>query len=327
MEFFIRDQIVHEADLEGDFDTKRRMLRVFRKLANTVIIFLAQIEDAQKRLFEKKKFILRTDYLVSVKNIPRNLWSEVLANKAQLVEWKDLFAFEPKSDIFNFKGKINEYVLEQHPTIVVDTRHFLSDFTARLLVAVDDIDERTDGVLIKGENFQALNLLQEKYREQVKCIHIDPPYNTDTSGFLYKNCYRHASWLTMMADRFNVAIPLIGADGHLLCHIDENEYERLKILLDYQSIPDAGTVVWDKRNPMTARRGIATQHEYIVWRSFTERSIYQRNTNIVEMLRAAETIIKRGGGVTDGARRKFSEWVRKNTRLSGGEKSYLLLRQ
>jgi adenine-specific DNA-methyltransferase len=129
----------------------------------------------------------------------------------------------------------------------------------------------------------------------------------------------------MMGDRLNAARPLISADGHLLCHIDENEYERLKILLDSIGIPDAGTVVWDKRNPMTARRGIATQHEYIVWRSATEKSIYQGSTNILEILRAAERIIARHGGVTDVARREYSEWVRKNHRLSGGEKAYSYL--
>ncbi|MBN1104858.1 MAG: site-specific DNA-methyltransferase, partial [Deltaproteobacteria bacterium] len=163
LEFFIRDQIVHEADLEGDFDAKRRMLRVFRKLADTVITFLAQIEDAQKRLFEKKKFVLRTDYLIPVQNIPRDLWKDVLANKAQLEEWKTLFALEPGSPIFDLKGKINESVLEQHSTLVVDTRHFPPDFTLQLLETIVDLDERTDGVLIHSENFQALNLLVARY--------------------------------------------------------------------------------------------------------------------------------------------------------------------
>jgi hypothetical protein len=51
-----RDQVVHEADLEGDFEAKRRMPRVFNKLAETVMTFLAQIEDARKRLFEKPRY-------------------------------------------------------------------------------------------------------------------------------------------------------------------------------------------------------------------------------------------------------------------------------
>jgi len=161
--------------------------------------------------------------------------------------------------------------LKSHPTLVLDTRHFPQDFTDRLLASFDNLDEVTDGLLVHSENWQALNLLQEKYRERVKCIHIDPPYNTQTSGFLYKNDYQHSSWLAMMENRVRISQTLLAHDGHFLSHIDENEYERLKILFDNVGIPDAGTVIWDKRNPMTARRGVATQHEYIVGAS-SERS-------------------------------------------------------
>jgi 16S rRNA G966 N2-methylase RsmD len=63
---------------------------------------------------------------------------------------------------------------------------FQQDFTDRLLASFDDLDESTDGLLVHAENWQALNLLQEKYRERVKCIYIDPPYNTGNDEFLYK---------------------------------------------------------------------------------------------------------------------------------------------
>ena len=76
--------------------------------------------------------------------------------------------------------------LKENPNLVLDTCHFDSNFKDRLLAYFDDLDNETDGLLIHGENFQALNLLMEKYREAIKCIHIDPPYNTKTSGFLYK---------------------------------------------------------------------------------------------------------------------------------------------
>ena len=267
LEFFIRDQIVHEADLEGDFESKRRMFRVFRKLADTVITFLAQIEEAPKRLFEKKKFVLRTDYLVPIQNVPRELWKNVLANKAQLEEWKALFSLEPKSDLFNLKGKINEHVLEGNPTLVVDTRHFLPDFTARFLETIEDLDEWTDGVLVHGENFQALNLMQERYRKQVKCMYIDPPYNTGDDGFPYKDNYQHSSWLSMLGDRIELSRRLLSEDGVFYSHIDDNELFRLKLLLDPIFGPERFlcSFSWIKRyGPPPDTKDIGYVHEDII---------------------------------------------------------------
>ena len=121
-----------------------------------------------------------------------------------------------------------------------------------------------------GENFQALNLLQARYQGQVECIHIDPPYNTQTSGFMYKNGYQHSSWLAMMQNRMEAGIRLLHKDGSFLCHIDENEYEALHLLFTNMTIPDGGTIVWDKKNPMLGRKGVATQHEYVLWRTWSE---------------------------------------------------------
>src|ERR1700730_4062754 len=102
----------------------------------------------------------------------------------------------------------------------------------------------------------------ERYRERVQCVHVDPPYNTQTSGFLYKNSYQHSSWLSMIAGVTQTVAPYLTPDGSFLCHVDENEYERLHLLFDTLSIPSGGTIVWDKKNPMLGRKGVATQHEY-----------------------------------------------------------------
>jgi adenine-specific DNA-methyltransferase len=291
--------------------------------------FWRRSRTSRKCSGRRSKFVTETFYCITIGNIPESFYPEIAACDAQWEEWKTLFAIEelPKNllsgDVTTMEGRIA--FLKAHPTLVLDTRHFPPDFTDRLLASFDNLDEMTDGLLVHSENWQALNLLQEKYRERVKCIHIDPPYNTQTSGFLYKNDYQHSSWLAMMENRVRISQTLLAHDGHFLSHIDENEYERLKILFDIVGIPDAGTVIWDKRNPMTARRGVATQHEYIVWRSAIDDSIYQKNTNIVEMLETAKAIIAKYGGVTEDARREYAEWVRKNPKLSGGEKAYCYL--
>jgi len=266
LEFFVRDQVVHEADLEGDFDAKRRTIRVFRKLAETLISFLAQVEDAQKRLFEKKKFVLRTDYLVPTQHVPRVLWPEVLANKAQIAEWKDLFALAPKSDLFNFKGQVNERVLDQHPTLVVDTALFDEHFKERLLASFDDIDEATAGILVWAENYQALRLLDGRYRGRIDCVYLDPPYNSKTTEILYKNNYKHSSWLALMAGRLERSRLLAAPESTHVLAIDENEQERLGLLLG-QMFPDADRVtVTVVHNPRGIQgSGFSYTHEYAVF--------------------------------------------------------------
>lgn len=114
-------------------------------------------------------------------------------------------------------------------------------------------------------------------------------------------------------------------DGSFLCHIDENEYEHLQLLFEQFSVPNAGTIVWDKRNPMNAGSGIATQHEYISWRSRQETPIYLRNDSILSMLNAAAEIKKKHRGVTEIAQKEYAAWINGNSELTGGEKAYRFL--
>ena len=332
LDFYLKNEVLNleemeaagESLAEGWFQT----MRLIKNIGGRIIEFLAQIEEFQKMLWEKRKFITDTFYCITVGQIPEKFYSEIAVCKSQWEEWKALFHIDEEENLLTIGKNKNERrlkFLKHHPTLVLDTRHFPTDFIDRLLASFDNLDEITDGLLVHSENWQALNLLREKYRECIQCIHIDPPYNTQTSGFLYKNNYKHSSWLAMMESHLFIVRNLISEKGHLLCHIDENEYERLNIFMDTLGIADAGTVIWDKRNPMTAGRGIATQHEYIIWRSWVDDSIYQRNTNIMEMLATAKTIIDKHGGVSTEAREEYANWIRENTKLTGGEKAYRYL--
>lgn len=86
----------------------------------------------------------------------------------------------------------------------IDTRCFGQEFKERLLEKLSekaDLEELLDGSLIKSENYQALNLILEQYRNKVQCIYIDPPYNTGNDAFLYKDKYKDSSWLSMIIER------------------------------------------------------------------------------------------------------------------------------
>lgn len=117
----------------------------------------------------------------------------------------------------------------------MDTSLYPPRYQQKLLTLLSekwDLDANTDGVLIHSDNFQALNLLQARYREQVKCIYIDPPYNTDSSAIFYKNSYKHSSWLSLIENRLSFSRQLMSDNSFLFVAIDDLELFRLNNLIN-----------------------------------------------------------------------------------------------
>jgi len=128
----------------------------------------------------------------------------------QIQEWKELNIVDDDFTIENiWDNTINgKEIKTEYIHLPIDTKYF-KDIEYDILSIFDDIDEELNGILIKSENYQALNLLKNKYEEKVKCIYIDPPYNTGNDGFLYKDKYMHSTWLSMMNDRLSLARDLM----------------------------------------------------------------------------------------------------------------------
>jgi hypothetical protein len=134
-----------------------------------------------------------------------------------------------KGDLGGFASPHTVAYLHEHPFLMVDTALFDVTFKGKLLGAIDNLDESLDGLLIHGDNFQALNLLQELYREQVKCVYIDPPYNTDSEPIAYKNGFRDSSYMSLMADRLSEGKELLSNDGIICTTIDDYEHKNIGI--------------------------------------------------------------------------------------------------
>ena len=210
--------------------------KLVHQIASQIIEFLSHIEEFQKTLWLKKKLVLSTDYCLTLDRVPEEFYPEIVRNDAQLNEWKDLFAIhEIESNLISTKytEPLSIDFLKENKNLVLDTCHFDSDFKDRLLAHFDDLDNNTDGLLIHGENFQALNLLIERYRESIKSIYIDPPYNTNASAILYKNNYRDSSWMSLMADRIPVALEMLVDNGMFCTAIDDVEAANLRQFLQH----------------------------------------------------------------------------------------------
>ncbi|WRD92032.1 site-specific DNA-methyltransferase [Helicobacter pylori] len=94
------------------------------------------------------------------------------------------------------------------------------------------LKDRNTNYLIKGNNLIALHSLKKKFAKQVKCIYIDPPYNTGNDSFNYNDNFNHSSWLVFMKNRLEVAREFLSDDGVIFVQCDDNEQAYLKVLMD-----------------------------------------------------------------------------------------------
>ena len=239
LDFYIKNEVMRLDDIENAeapaVESYLAKIKVLRKIAGKLIDFLAQLEDFQKKLWLKKKFIIETNYCITIDRVPEELFAEVAACDAQCEEWTKLFAIdEIQADLHSpgFSRPLSVEFLKANNKLVLDTRFFDDSFKARLVASIENFDEQCDGLLIHSENFQALNLLKERYREQVKCVYIDPPYNTASTPILYKNEYRHSSWAALMWDRLAISRVVMKKNGVKSVAIDDTEMLNLSKILE-----------------------------------------------------------------------------------------------
>lgn len=236
LDFYIKNEVMFLDDLDATYIMEHlAQVKAIKLVGEKIITFLAQLEDFQKKLWLKKKFVVGCDYCITLDRIPRTLYSEIIANDAQRKEWVRLFAIdEIKGDMMTegYSEPLTEKFLEDNPFLVLDTKFFSAEFKHKLVGSMEKVDEECNGLLINSENFQALELLQEKCRETIKCVYSDPPYNTDASKIAYKNGYEHSSWISLMDSRLLLLKQLLNDTGIISIAIDDYELRNLNLLMD-----------------------------------------------------------------------------------------------
>ena len=123
-----------------------------------------------------------------------------------------------------------------------------------------------DNLLVQGDNLEALKALLPFHRRQVKCIFIDPPYNTRSAFEHYDDNLEHAQWLSMMLPRLQLLRELLREDGSIWVTIDDNEGHYLKVLMDevFGRGSFVATCVWQKRYSRENRESIGDVHDYVL---------------------------------------------------------------
>lgn len=263
LDFYIKNEVMNldnlqNAEVFGNIEKQLRMIQCLRAIAQDLITFLAQLEDFQKKLWEKKKFVSRTDYLVSVSYLDSDLIAEVLNNEAQWDEWRKLG--------FVDLAEINREKLLSEGALIIDTSLFSESFKWALLGTISNIEEAISGSLFHSDNYQALNLIKSKYGKQADLIYIDPPYNTNSTPILYKNEYKRSSWASLMANRLETSMSLLKEDGVKAVAIDDSEVTNLSKIMESLSDEHRLTRVTVVHNPKgSITKDFNRTHEYCLF--------------------------------------------------------------
>jgi adenine-specific DNA-methyltransferase len=272
LDFYIKNEVMHLDDVQNAeafaaIERNLRMIQCLRAIALDLITFLASIEDFQKKLWLKKKFVVAAHYCVTLDRVPVALYPAIAANPAQWAQWHDLGMRNSAAP-----GSIDD--LKAQRFLMVDTALFDAAFRADLLKAIPDLDGSIDGLLVHGDNFQALTLLTERYREKVKCVYIDPPYNTDASAIVYKNGYKNSSWNCLLNQGISAVSRMTVPHGIICGSIDDTEVSNFREILQEHFPKQVGISVV-KANPQSRKTSgkFSPVHEYAIFFGKSESAI------------------------------------------------------
>lgn len=217
-----------------------RQLQVLKEIAYKIIDFIAQFEDELVKIWNKPKFVLDSHYVITLDRIAKcekgmQLLERLVAHpgmEQQLQEWRDLGIVDPDftSENLFVTDSTGRRLHERYQYLPLDTKYF-QNLELDILALVDHLDRQLDGWLIKSENYQALSTILPKFQGKIKCIYIDPPYNTGQSEIDYINKFKDSAWLSMLENRLAISKNFLTADGLLCMTIDHVELHNARCLI------------------------------------------------------------------------------------------------
>ena len=271
LDFYIKNEVTHLDDVQNagaiaDIEKNLRMIQCLRSIALELISFLAQLEDFQKKLWLKKKFVVSSDYCITLDRVPEALYPEIVANERQWQQWRRLGVWDQDSS-----GTIDD--LRSGRYRMVDTALFEREFKQQLERTISDLGATIGGLLLQADNFQGVNFLTPCWNRQISGIYIDPPYNTDASPIIYKNGYQHSSWASLFTGRMTIALKLLDQKGLICVAIDDFEYpQQFQIMNGILGLKHCGTaVVRSKPQGRPTASGFSANHEYAAFWSPVEK--------------------------------------------------------
>ncbi|MEJ2250878.1 MAG: DNA methyltransferase, partial [Candidatus Lokiarchaeota archaeon] len=224
---------------ESNWNTRRiEELQILKNFTYKIIDFISQFEEELVRIWNKPKFVLKSNYVITLNKIAQknlNLVKKILKHKnldIQIEEWKKEKIvkkdFKAESVFNESSGKLE--LSKKFRYLPIDSKYF-KDLKFEILELFNNLEENLDGYLINSENYQAMNTILPKFKEKIQTIYWDPPFNTGRE-FAYLDRFQDSTWLTLMENRLNKNRDFLKQKGSIFIHLDENANFFGRILLD-----------------------------------------------------------------------------------------------
>ena len=235
-DLFMYQQLFGDNNIYNEWRVERiEYIQKIKQLAYKVIEYIARFEDELKAIWNKPKFVRNSNYVLTLDKLENNveLIKKIIAHpgwEKQVEEWKELSIGNgiENNKIIDAKGKLNK----KYAQLPIDTKYF-KDIKLVILEGIGDIDEELDGVLIKSDNYQALNTLKPKYSRSIKAIYIDPPFNKENEAdYQYIVKYKDSTWVTILENRLNLSRGLLNDNGSIFVRCDYNGNFLVREILD-----------------------------------------------------------------------------------------------
>ena len=286
----IRDLDSYDTGLVKEFLQNEELKKRFTmEIADATIIKLTDLVD----VFEQDEY-WQDSYTKYSKKIGLTVNGKFLDETSEVVldfPYKDTVLKASMSKEDNDKNDLkpdepflNEIIAQDEIDTLLDKKILVNAkrYTKHGMEEVDTFNE--DNLILKGNNLLALYTLKEKYSGKVKLIYLDPPYNTGSDGFNYNDRFNHASWLTFMKNRLEIARDMLSEDGTIWINFDDNENGYINILLDqiFDKSNYIANVIWNHTKQ-------SKNDERFFSRHYNHLIVYAKDKNLLPNFQADRT--------------------------------------
>ncbi len=249
-------------------------LQLVQEIVTEIITLLTSFENLLISKWFEKSTIIQTEFIISLgkiydwigKEFTTSILTTIEANDRQISEWVNFFG-KSSTEVKEILSK-TDFFDGPWKHLAIDTCYFDDDFKEKILKSLSEynLQDLLDGYTIKSDNWHALQSLKPMWQRKIKCIYLDPPYNTGNIDFSYEDNMSRSSWMIMMRNRLELAKCFLTEDGVILISISDNELYNLKILLEEIFGDNFLGAIITQTNPRgrTLDKHLAKTHEYLL---------------------------------------------------------------